>query len=268
MTAFRLASRPPAIFENPPSPVWSVILAVVTLLVVAAAAATRRYLLVALLFVGGVVVGLAMTPVEFGSVVPRLPDLVAPAWSAAGTAFVLLVIPQLPLTYGNAIVGVTHLAREQFGEAARRVTPGRVALTCGLGNLASAAIGGMPMCHGSSGFTAHVRLGARHPAMNLVLGLAFLITGLVFADQVLALFGLLPVWTLAGFLGYAGIRHAWLVRDLGGSRLWLALSAGSIGVATGNLAVTTAVALIAEHGPGLWRRVRRRLNAPADGSRS
>ena len=93
--------------------------------------------------------------------------------------------------------------------------------------------------------------------MNLALGGSFLVLGLALSDQVLALFGLLPAWALGGFLAYAGIRHALLVTDLRGGRLVLALGAGAVGVATGNLAVTTAVALLAEHGPGVVRRLRR-----------
>jgi MFS superfamily sulfate permease-like transporter len=186
-----------------------------------------------------------------------------------GTAFVVLVIPQLPLTYGNAVVGVSDLAHEQLGGRARRVTPGRVALSCGLGNIAAALSGGMPMCHGSSGLSAHLRLGARSARMNVLLGGAFLTLGLVFSQQVLTLFGLLPVWGLAGFLAYAGIRHAMLVLDLRNARLAIAIAAGLVGIVTGNLAYTTAVALLAEHAPRLRRRPRSRaeIGSP-DGSAS
>lgn len=107
------------------------------------------------------------------------------------------------------------------------------------------------MCHGSSGLSAHVRLGARSAAMNVLLGGAFLTLGLVFSQQVLTLFGLLPVWALAGFLAYAGLRHAMLVLDLRGARLAVAVAAGLVGIVTGNLAYTTAIALIAEHAPKL-----------------
>lgn len=267
VTAYRLAIDPPVIFETPPSAPWSLLLATATVLVVGAAAATHRFGLIAALFGIGVVVGVLAAAPDFGAVTPGLPAVSLPAWSAAGSAFVLLVIPQIPLTYGNAVVGISHLAREQFGPAAGRVSPGRVALTCGLGNLASAAVGGMPMCHGSSGFTAHVRLGARSAVMNLILGSAFLVTGLVFGDQVLVLFGLLPVWVLAGFLAFAGLRHAWLISDLRRSRLVIALVAGLAGVALGNLAVTTVVALVAEHVPAAFGR-RRGISGPAAGSPS
>lgn len=254
VTAVKMTVDPPAIFESPPDTGWALVLLGATVLVVAIAAGTRHYAVVAVLFIAGVIIGLATTSVDLGEVAVRLPEVSLPSWSVAGSAFVLLVVPQIPLTYGNAVVGVSHLAREHFGDRAARVTPGRVAMSCGVGNVVSAAIGGMPMCHGSSGFTAHVRLGARHAAMNLLLGATLLVIGLVFSNQVLALFGLLPVWVLAGFLGYAGLRHAWLVLDLRGWRLAIALVAGLLGVTTGNLAITTVVALIAEHAP--WRRAK------------
>jgi MFS superfamily sulfate permease-like transporter len=238
-------------------------MAAATLVVVAVAAGTRRYFVIGGLFAGGLIVGILVSHVDFGVVALHLPRFAMPPWSVAGSAFVLLVIPQIPLTYGNAVVGVSHLAREQFGDQARRVTPGRVALSCGVGNVVSAALGGMPMCHGSSGFTAHVRLGARTAAMNFVLGGAFLTLGFVFSNQVLVLFGLLPVWTLAGFLAYAGLRHALLILDLRGTRLAIALVAGVVGILTSNLAITTAVALVAEHTPTAVRRLRGRVGTAA-----
>jgi hypothetical protein len=76
----------------------------------------------------------------------------------------------------------------------------------------------------------------------------------VFSEQVLTLFGLLPVWALAGFLAYAGARHAMLVLDLHGRRLALAVVAAAVGIATGNLAYTTAVALVVEWLPRMGSR--------------
>ncbi len=258
VTAVRLALDSPAIFENPPSRLWNVALTAATLVLVAIAASTGRYLIIGILFAAGVIVGVVAADVDFGAITLHGPDVGLPPWSVAWSAFVLLVVPQIPLTYGNAVVGVSDLAREQFGDAASRVTPAKVALSCGVGNVVSAAIGGMPMCHGSSGFTAHVRLGARTAAMNLVLGGVFLTLGLIFSNQVLVLFGLLPVWALGGFLAYAGVRHALLIMDLRGARLAIALVAGVVGIVFGNLAITTGVAILAEHGPAIARRMTRR----------
>jgi SulP family sulfate permease len=177
-----------------------------------------------------------------------LPDLGLPPASAFGTALVLLVIPQLPLTFGNAVVAVNDLAHEYFGERAARVSPSRVCLSAGIGNTLSALIGGMPMCHGAGGLTAHVRLGARTATMNLLLGSSFLAIGLLFAGQIPVILGLMPVPVLGAFLAYAGLRHAWLVSDLRGAPLAIAIFAGALGAWYGNLAVTAALALVLEHG--------------------
>ena len=255
VSAVKLARRPPELFAFSPPPSSVIALALATFFVVAVAAHRRWYGVSALLLAAGTAVTWLLVVPEMGSISLDLPQLALPQLSVFGSAFVVLVIPQLPLTYGNAVVGVSDLAREHFGERARRVRPGTVALSCGLGNVASALMGGMPMCHGSSGLSAHVRLGGQTAAMNLLLGSSFVVLGLVFSTQVLALFGLLPVWALAGFLAYAGIRHAILVLDLRGARLGVAVAAGLAGIWAGNLALTTAVALAAEHAPRLRRRL-------------
>lgn len=256
VSAVRLAWSPPALFEDPPSSSSALALAVGTAAVVAVAAYRRWYLLGALLLAVGLAATWVTSDPALGSVAVDLPTLGLPPASVFATAFVVLVVPQIPLTYGNAVVGVSDLAHEHFGPRARRVTPGRVALSCGLGNVASAVVGGMPMCHGSSGLSAHIRLGAQTMAMNVLLGATFITLGLVFSDQVLVLFGLLPVWVLAGFLAYAGLRHAMLVLDLRGARLGVAVLAGLVGILTGSLAYTTAIALLAEHAPRVIRRLR------------
>jgi NADPH-dependent curcumin reductase CurA len=89
--------------------------------------------------------------------------------------------------------------------------------------------------------------------MNLVLGGAFLALGLLFAAQVPVLLGLLPVWVLAAFLAYAGLRHAWLVSDLRGAELAIAVAAGALGAWLGNLAITAGAALIVAHASAQFR---------------
>jgi MFS superfamily sulfate permease-like transporter len=254
ISAVNLVRHPPAVFEHTPSPVVGLALAGVALAAVAVAAVKRWYGLTVLLLAVGTCASWLTTRPALGAVELHVPDVGLPPLAVFTTAFVTLVVPQLPLTYGNAVVGVSDLAREHFGDEARRVTPGRVALSCGVGNVASALLGGMPMCHGSSGLSAHIRLGARTAGMNVLLGGVLLTLGLVLSGQVVMLFGLLPVWVLAGFLAYAGLRHALLVLDLHGARLAVAVAAALVGITTGNLAYTTATALLAAHGPRLLGR--------------
>ena len=256
VTAVKLVVNPPAVFVNSPSSRTGLLLAAATVVVVVIAAWRRWYLLSIALVVAGVIVTLLVEQPTFGGPSIDLPTFSIPPWSVFGTAFVLLVIPQIPLTYGNAVVGVSDLAREQFGERASRVSPARVALICGLGNVASATFGGMPMCHGSSGLSAHVRMGAQTWKMNAMLGGTLITLGVFFSDQVLEMFGLLPVWVLGGFLAYAGIRHAMLVLDLEPIQIGLAIAAAAVGIWTSNLAYTTAIALVIAQAPVVYNRIR------------
>jgi SulP family sulfate permease len=256
VTAVKLVVNPPAVFVNSPSSRTGLLLAAATVVVVVIAAWRRWYLLSIALVVAGVIVTVLVEQPPFGGPSIDLPTFSIPPWSVFGTAFVLLVIPQIPLTYGNAVVGVSDLAREQFGERASRVSPARVALICGLGNVASASFGGMPMCHGSSGLSAHVRMGAQTWKMNAMLGGTLITLGVFFSDQVLEMFGLLPVWVLGGFLAYAGIRHAMLVLDLEPIQIGLAIAAAAVGIWTSNLAYTTAIALVVAQAPVAFNRIR------------
>lgn len=264
LTAARLAAAPPDLFRGtPPSP-WPTVLAVGALVAVGVAARRGRYGVALAVLGAGVAVSAAVAAPDLAGPSLRLPRLALPGPAAFATAFALLVVPQIPLTFGNAVVAVTDVAHRYFGPRARRVTPSRVCLSCGAGNVAAALVGGMPMCHGAGGLTAHVRLGARTARMNVLLGTALAGLGLFFASDVPVLLGLLPAWALAAFLAYAGIRHALLAADLRGPSLALAVAAGTMGALLSNLAVTTAVALAAVHGSRLVARVRgRRAEVPA-----
>lgn len=259
ITSIKLVLDPPGVFSGTPAAPWPWILMIASFAGVVVAARTRHYwIALGTLAAGAAVAATAASP-HVGGPSFSLPDLQLPAAGAFASAFFLLVVPQLPLTFGNAVVAVNDLAHEYLGPVASRVSPSRVCLSAGIGNAVSGVLGGMPMCHGAGGLTAHVRLGARFAGMNVLLGGSFLILGLFFAAQIPVLLGLLPVWGLAAFLAYAGLRHAWLVSDLRGVDLVLALVAGGLGAWLGNLAITAGLALLVTHG----RRTVRPLTARA-----
>ena len=155
-------------------------------------------------------------------------------------ALVLLVIPQIPLTLGNAVVAVVDLEHRYFALEARRVTPARISASSGLANVAAGTMGGMPMCHGSGGLTAHHRAGARTFRMNLLVGGALLVVGLFFSPTAVALLALIPAAVLAGLLGFTGVFHAGLVTSERGFDLVVAVTIGLLGALTSNLAIGLA----------------------------
>jgi sulfate permease, SulP family len=257
ITAVTLVANPPDVFRAVPSEPWPFVLAAATFVIAWWAARARRYEVAIVALIGGVVFAWTIAAPELSAPALSLPSFDLPRGRDFATALLLLVVPQLPLTFGNAVVAVSDVAQRSLGEAARRVTPSRVCISCGIGNLVSCVLGGMPMCHGAGGLTAHVRLGATSRRMNVILGSVFVLLGLFFAGQITEILGLLPVWGLAAFLAYAGLRHAALVLDLRRTDLVLATVAGALGASAGNLAATVAIGLAVEGARRVWSRAAR-----------
>lgn len=136
-----------------------------------------------------------------------------PTMADFGSALILLVIPQLPLTIGNAMLATRDCALNYFGDKAKRVTPSKLALSMGIGNFAAALIGGIPICHGAGGMTAHYRLGARTGAACVIIGSALVIVGILEGHSAPAMLSMMPAAILGLLLGYVGIRHAMLARE-------------------------------------------------------
>jgi len=150
----------------------------------------------------------------------------------------LLAVPQIPLSLGNSIYATADAARQYFGKRAQAVSERRLMLTMGVNDAIAATLGGLPVCHGSGGLTAHVRLGARSGGAPLMLGLGFLGLGLFAGESSMRVFGLIPFPVLGVLLAYVGVQHALLARDLRGA--WALSTAGLVlilTILTGNLGV-------------------------------
>lgn len=189
-----------------------------------------------------VLCGLFLGLVRFGipdmQLAFTLPAFVVPSLADFGPAFVLLVLPQVPLSLANSVFATSDAARQYFGAAGERVSPRRLLLTMGTANIAAAALGGVPVCHGSGGLTAHYRLGARTGGALLIIGTLFLALGLLGGAGLLSLLRLIPFPALGVLLVYVGVQHMLLAKDLRGVRAWMvALSVAVLAWLTQNLAL-------------------------------
>jgi len=141
----------------------------------------------------------------------------APAAAGAETAairpwvIVMLVLPQIALTLTNSVLGTQRTAQAYFGGDADRVTPRRLLGSIGFGNLAVAAVGGLPYCHGSGGVTAHVHGGSRSEWSNGVIAVTLVLLALVlhFGSGGLPAY---PAALQAILLGVVGLLHMQLSR--------------------------------------------------------
>ncbi|MFH0914376.1 MAG: putative sulfate/molybdate transporter, partial [Chloroflexota bacterium] len=179
---------------------------------------------------------------------PVLPNITLPSPADLWLAVTVLVLPQLPLTLGNAVVGTSGAAKTYFKEQACEVTPRALTASMGLANLAAGLFGAMPMCHGSGGLTAHYKLGARTGGANLMVGGLLLAVGLLLGSTALPFLSLIPLPVLGVLLAIVGIYHALLVCDLK-SREQLVV-AGTVATATivlGNLAYGFGSGILLHH---------------------
>jgi SulP family sulfate permease len=180
----------------------------------------RRLPAAVLVVFGGVLVGLtlgnspAAKDLELGFYLPRPFPYGLPSVGDIVWVLPVVVLPQLPMTIGNAILSNTDVMHEYFGARARRATYRSVAFSQGIAGVASCVVGGIPMCHGAGGLAAMYRFGARTAAANLMIGGVFLVLAVFFGHGALALLKLLPKSILGVLLVFAGAQLALMVQDL------------------------------------------------------
>ncbi len=150
----------------------------------------------------------------WGFHVPRLLPYGWPGWNDLVWVILVVVLPQLPMTIGNAIISNTDLTHEYFPEKAHRVTNRSVSMSQGLANLVAFFLGGIPMCHGAGGLAAHYRFGARTAGSNLYIGGILLVLALIFGENIVSVLRLLPLSILGVLLTFAGLQLALMIHDL------------------------------------------------------
>lgn len=190
----------------------------------------------------------------------------APAAAAAETAAIrpwviaMLVLPQIALSLTNAVLGTQRTAQAYFGRDAHRVTPRRLLSSIGFGNIAVAAVGGMPFCHGSGGVTAHVHGGSRSEWSNVVIAstLVMLALALHFGSGGLPAY---PAALQAILLGVVGLLHMQLARASWRSNDTrpILLAMGGAALLTQNMLVVliagSALLALRRYCPGLTSRI-------------
>lgn len=168
---------------------------------------------------GGLAVGLALgarmdLSGGLGFNLPQILPFGFPGKADFTFALFALALPQLPMTLGNAALAYTDLSREYFGERSAKITNRKACVSMALANFFSFFLGGMPLCHGAGGLAAHYRFGARTAGSNLMIGGLFLGLALLFGDDIVGLFNLLPMSILGVLLVFAGAQLTLTIMDL------------------------------------------------------
>lgn len=160
-------------------------------------------------------------------------------------ALTLLVLPQLPLTFGNAYLSVIEENNRYFPD--RAVSDRQVACSTGFMNLFSGMLGGVPMCHGAGGMAAHMAFGARTGGATVILGSLLCGLGLFFADSIQTLFKLFPASVLGVVLFFAGLQLAMGSRNSSNEKSNRLLVLMTAGLTFWNVGFAVLFAIVAHH---------------------
>lgn len=180
-------------------------------------------------------VGAALGRVDAGFKLPSWP-FHGLTWEAVFVGVVLLALPQVPLTLGNAIIAPVEFNNREFPD--KPANERQVAISTGVMNTLGSLIGGVPMCHGAGGMAAQVSFGARTGGAPIILGVLLVMLALLFSESVATLLRLFPQPALGVMLFLAGVQLALgscdFSRDKGERFVTLgtaALSVWNVGVA-------------------------------------
>jgi xanthine/uracil/vitamin C permease (AzgA family) len=149
------------------------------------------------------------------SIAFHLPHFYEPRLADVLTGFVVLALPQLPLSLGNSILATSQITQDFFPE--RHVTVRKISFTYSLMNLINPFFGGIPTCHGSGGMAGHYTFGGRTGGSIVIYGSIYLALGLFLSRGFQTAIELFPKPVLGVILAFEGMVLIRLVRDMASS---------------------------------------------------
>ncbi len=164
----------------------------------------------------GVILGTreGLEQIRLGLTFPTLLPFGWPTTADFTFALFALVLPQIPMTLGNAVVAYSDLSHDYFKERSVKVTYKAACLSMACASFLSSTFGGMPLCHGAGGLAAHYRFGARTVGSNIIIGVVFISMAVFLGNRALAVINLLPLAVLGILLLFAGSQLGLTILDL------------------------------------------------------
>jgi sulfate permease, SulP family len=199
----------------------------------------------------GIISGLVLGGLQGQSlgIGPTPVHLISPSLHDFWIAFIMLILPQIPLTIGNACVGTADACTSLFPNSPllSKSTAGKFALTMGIANLPAGLFGAVPMCHGAGGLAAHYRFGARTGGAPVMIGAIFVVLALVLGEFGLTVLALIPNSVLGVLLIFAGLELCPLVRSLKtNEEFFVALLIAGIALAVPNMAWAFGIGILVD----------------------
>lgn len=205
----------------------------------------RRFPPAPLIVLGGVVFAFAFR-VDVDALTRGLgfehPALHVPTGQDVWLGFLLLGLPQIPLSLGNSILATQQITTDLFPQ--RRLSVRKISFTYALMNLINPFFSGIPTCHGSGGMAGHHAFGGRTGGSVVIYGLLYLTMGLFFAGSFEQVVYLFPKPILGVILLFEALALLVLARDMMHSAVDVSL-VFAIGLLAVSLPYGYLVALVA-----------------------
>lgn len=210
-------------------------------------------LILFLLLAGGAitfVLGISLNLSEYHGAPAKL---TLPNFSFFLNSLIYLMIPQLPLTLGNAVFAASDTCHSFWKDQAQRVNPTRLGSSIGISDIFIGLFGGFPICHGAGGIAAHAQFGGKTGGTTIILGSIFVIAALIKPMSSFLFF--IPIPILAALLLFDAGRMMMLVQKLGSKFEWvIAIVVGIISFATRNLTIALIAGFLIERLFILYKR--------------
>jgi len=142
----------------------------------------------------------------------HLPMFHVPSLADIATGFVILALPQLPLSICNSLVATNQMTKDLFPD--KPLTVKKIGLTYSLMNVINPFLGGIPVCHGSGGMAGHYFFGARTGGSVIIYGMLYLVIGLFLSQGFGEVIKFFPKPVLGIILMFEGVALMSLIRDV------------------------------------------------------
>lgn len=210
------------------------ILASICLIVILVFIDNKKIPAALLLIGGGVIYGLIFNTslqTVLDSAGINLPNISVPTIENIVAGFMLLALPQIPLSIGNSIVATRQVAIDLFPDR-KPLSITKIGITYSIMNLINPFFGGIPVCHGSGGMVGHYTFGGRTGGSVIIYGSFYIILGLFFGQGIDQIVHIFPLPILGCILFFEGLALIMLVKDQlsDGRALFIAVMVGMLAV--------------------------------------
>lgn len=170
-----------------------------------------------------------------------------PQLSLLLNSLIFLMIPQLPLTLGNAVFAASDACHLFWKKRSKRVNPTRLGFSIGAGNVIIGLLGGFPICHGAGGIAGHAQFGGKTGGTTIIIGSIFVAAAFIKPLSSFLLY--IPIPILGGLLAFESWRLISLIKKVPGKiELFISVLVGLLSFATGNLTIAIIIGFLIERG--------------------